>query len=257
MWSDKLIQLSNNEIFYLALIFSRIAASLMTLPGMGEAYVTPRLRLLIALFLSLVIYPSVTDNNISPIPNSFFAIFLNILAEIIIGLLLGIMARLLVSTIHSLGAIISTQSGLGSATIFDPSQGAASNLEGSFYNLLVLTLFFSLDIHYIFIDAVISSYKTFPLLAPLPVEDMSNLITSTVNNCFIITFKLASPFIAVGAVLFLGGGLLARLMPSIQIFFILLPLQISTIFMIIYVTLSFSVTWFMEYMAETISSWFN
>ena len=62
------------QVFAFLLVFSRLAGTLMLLPGLGEAYVPPRVRLLFALLLSIIVAPLVSA-FLPPEPESIFLLF--------------------------------------------------------------------------------------------------------------------------------------------------------------------------------------
>ncbi|MBT6912395.1 MAG: hypothetical protein HOA21_14665 [Rhodospirillaceae bacterium] len=102
------------EIFAFILVFSRIGSAVMLLPGIGENYVFSRIRLSLALALTLIMYPLVRD-SLPVMPISAVALFVLIIGEVIIGLFIGGISRLLISSLHVGGVVIAFQSSLAFA----------------------------------------------------------------------------------------------------------------------------------------------
>ena len=142
------------------LVFARIGAMVMLLPGFGEGFIPVRVKLAIALLLTLIILPlhraayHVDMQSVAPL-----AVLL--VHEIIIGVVLGATARVTLAALHVAGSIIAQQLGLGFVTSVDPTQGQQCALMGNFLTLLGIALLFATDTHYLVIAALNDSYKIF------------------------------------------------------------------------------------------------
>lgn len=97
------------------------------------------------------------------------------------------------------------------------------------------------------LSAVVDSYRLFPVGLPLPLGDFSDFMSQTVNASFVIGFKIASPFIAFSIVFYVGMGLVSRLMPQLNIFFLSLPLQIYLGLGLLFITTPIMILWFVKY----------
>ena len=142
------------------LIFARIGAMLMLLPGLGELSIPPRMRLSAALALAILIMP--LHRSAYRIDLTMLAPVLTMLAEeLLIGTLLGLTARLAIGALQVTGSIVAQQLGLGFVTAVDPTQGQQGVLIGNFLTLLGVTLLFATDSHHLVIAALSDSYKIF------------------------------------------------------------------------------------------------
>jgi flagellar biosynthesis protein FliR len=214
------------------LVFSRIGMMVMLLPGVGELSVPVRLRLTIALALSALLIP--LHRNAYQVNLGEVGPMLILLGqELLIGGLLGMTARLTVSALQVAGSIIAQQLGLGFVTAVDPTQGQQGLIVGNFLTILGVTMLFASDLHYLVIAALNDSYTLFrPGEVPLT-GDMAALITQTIGGAFKIGIQLSAPFLVFGLLFNLGLGLLSRLMPQMQVFFVGMPLSILAGFMIL------------------------
>src|SRR5262249_20357250 len=140
--------------------------------------------------------------------------------EIFIGAVLGLTVRLLVSALQVAGSIVAQQLGLGFVTAVDPTQGQQGVIVGNFLTVLGMTLVFATDLHHLVIAALDDSYTLFaPGDLPL-LGDVAALTTRTVTTAFRIGVQLSAPFIVFGLLFNVGLGVLSRLMPQMQVFFI-------------------------------------
>ena len=109
-------------LFSYLLVFCRVGAAIMLLPGMSEGYITPRARMVVALGLSLAIIPIVME-QMPALPESGIQFFILIAKEILVGAFIGVVIKILFASLHVAGMVISMQTSLASAMMFDPTQG--------------------------------------------------------------------------------------------------------------------------------------
>ena len=207
------------------LVFARIGAMVMLLPGLGESNIPVRIKLAIALLLTLILLPLHRDayhvnmDTLTPL-------LVLMIHEILIGIVLGATARVTLSALQVAGSVIAQQMGLGFVTAVDPTQGQQGVIVGNFLTMTGVMLVFATDLHYLAITALDDSYTLFaPGAVPLT-GDMAAHITSIVAGAFRIGVQLSAPFLAFGLLFNLGLGILSRLMPQMQVFFVGMPLQI-------------------------------
>jgi flagellar biosynthetic protein FliR len=207
------------------LVFARTGTMVMLLPGLGEQTISTRLRLTIALVLAAVLLP--LHRNAYQIDTSALGpAVVMLVEELIVGAVLGLTARLTISALEVAGSVIAQQLGLGFVTAVDPSQGEQGVIIGNFLTMLGITLFFTTDMHYLVIAALNDSYTLFEPGEVPAVGDVAALVTKTVSGAFRIGIQLSAPFLAFGLLFNLGLGVLSRLMPQMQVFFVALPLSI-------------------------------
>jgi flagellar biosynthetic protein FliR len=207
------------------LTFARIGTMVMLLPGIGEQNIPARVRLGIALVLTAILLPAHQKAYTVDL-NALGPVLLMLFQEIIVGAVLGLTARLAISALQVAGSVVAQQLGLGFVTAVDPTQNQQGILVGNFLALLGITLIFATDLHYLVIAALNDSYTIFqPGEMPL-VGDAAQHVTRIVATAFRIGIQLSAPFLVFGLLFNLGLGVLSRLMPQMQVFFIGLPLSI-------------------------------
>lgn len=239
------------ELFVVLLVFVRVGAALMLLPGFSEPYVAPRARLLLALLISIIIAPVVRE-NLPAQPESPLSLFLLIVGELVIGFFLGTITRLFIATMATAGMIIAFMSSMANALVDDPSSAQQGSIVGSFLTTVAVLVIFLLDLHHVMLMAVADSYTLFRPGEALPMGDLSEMITRVVAKTFLLAFQLSAPFIAVGTVFYLGLGILGRLMPQVQIFFVAMPLQVALGFVILLLSLPVMMGWYITQFRETL-----
>lgn len=234
------------ELFAFLLVFTRLGAAIMLLPGIGEAYVSPRVRLILALMVGLVITP-VAQPLMPPIPGSPLGLTVLLGAEITIGVFLGMLSRILISAMHTAGMIIAFQSGLAAAMMFDINAGTQGSPFGNLLSIGAVTMLFALDLHHLMLTGVADSYTLFAPGTYPPVGDFAQMAAQIISSVFSIALAFAAPHIVVGLLVYLAGGLMSRLMPAMQVFFVIMPAQILASIFILMVTVSSAMLMYMSY----------
>ncbi|MCC6776550.1 MAG: flagellar type III secretion system protein FliR [Hyphomicrobiales bacterium] len=214
------------------LVFARIGTMVMLLPGLGELSVPVRVRLTVALVLAAVLLP-LHRSAYQVDLRSFGPLIVMLAEELFIGAVLGLAARLTISALQVAGSVVAQQLGLGFVTAIDPTQGQQGALVGNFLTILGVALIFATDLHHLVIAALSDSYTIFrPGEIPL-IGDVAALTTRTIADAFRVGIQLSAPFLVFGLLFNLGLGVLSRLMPQMQVFFVGVPLSILLGFLIL------------------------
>ncbi len=244
-------------IFAFMLIFVRIGTAMTIMPGLGDSFVPQQIRLFLALGLSLVLAPVVQPFVPNPLP-ALAVIFSLILMEFVIGLFIGTVARILMTALDVAGMIISMTSGLANAQVFNPSLASQGSITGAFLSMTGVMLLFATNLHHMLIYGLVESYQMFPIGAVPDAGGMAQMITKAVSAAFLIGFQLAVPFVMVAMLLYIGMGVLSRLMPQVQVFILSLPIQIIlsmiTLFFVLSTMMLFWLTKFEEGMTFFLTS---
>lgn len=242
------------QAYALSLIMARFGSMVFLLPGIGESFVSTRIRILFLLAMSVVVAPTVIT-YLPVAPPSLAEMFLYIFIEVMIGTFFGLVGRTLLLTLASAGMIISFSTGLANAQVFNPSiQGQGTSIS-LFMSLLAIMVVLATDLHHMLILALIDSYSVFPPGGPLMIGDMSLAYARLVSDSFEMAVQLSAPFILFSLMFFVVLGVVSRLMPQLQIFFIGLPIQMIMGFTIIIAILGTMVEVFIGYYEDGIASY--
>ena len=240
------------EGFAAFLVFSRLGSAMSLLPGFSEMYVPTRFRLVLAALITFVVLPLVAS-RLPPIPHNVSQLFLLEGEEIGIGAFIGVIARTSFNALQTAGTLISMQTGLSAAVAFNPTTATEGALEAAFLAALALVVIFVTDADHLMIRAIVDSYAVFPPGAPLPIGDFADAMTRLVSSSFSLGVRIAAPFVVFGVIFFLGLGILARLMPQMQVFFVSQPAQILLGLVIFAGTLVAAVTVFLGSFQDAMS----
>jgi flagellar biosynthetic protein FliR len=212
------------NLFGFLLLMTRFGSACLFLPGIGESFVNTRSRVLFVFLFAYIMLP-VLGPMMPPMPtNISHALFL-IVMEATIGVFLGLMIRLMVLALEFAGQIVALQMGIGNIVAFNPAMATQGSLTGAILGLVGILLVFATNLHHLFFTGLVKSYVLMPVGGLPELKDMSETITRIVVGSFTLAVMMAAPFIVLGTVLQVGLGLMARLDPKAQIFFISIPLQ--------------------------------
>lgn len=241
--------LVNLNIYAFLMVFLRLGTALMIMPGFMSSYVNTQVRLSVAVALSIVLMPLIAP-QLPPQPRETLLFLQYIFSEIVVGLFIGLVMQILFTALNLAGFTAGQAIGFGNAQIFDPATQNQSIVVETFLSIVALTVIFLTDIHHLMLSAVIDSYALLPVSAKLPLGDFADNLSRSFNQSFVIGFKIGSPFIAFTIIFYSGIGLVSRLMPQLNIFFLSLPLQIYLGLGLLFITAPVMIIWFTKYFED-------
>jgi flagellar biosynthetic protein FliR len=213
------------QVYTGGLVFARIGAMVMLMPVVGETVVPQRIRLSFAVLMAMLLAPLVS-RSIVTVPSGVGALAGAVLHEVLIGLMIGLILKMFVSSLTTAGEIISIQTTLSFAQTTNPAGAPSSTAIATFLSMLGFVLIMVTDLHHLFIGAMVKSYDIFPFARAVPVGDAAELAVRTVADSFKLGVQLAAPILVFSIVFNLATGLVGRVMPSFQIFFVTSPLSV-------------------------------
>jgi flagellar biosynthetic protein FliR len=217
---------SQNELIVFLLITIRIGAIIFTLPFFGSRNMPIQIKIILVFLLSLGIYPSL-ENPSMVIPHNGIALTLVVLGETITGFIIGFTAQILFISMQLSGELISQQMGLSLATTLNPQNPSQNSLITNFQYILATLVFFSSSTHHLFILAISESLHIIPIMTLTLSKAVGTTILSFLSKTFITSIKISAPIIVMQLLVAIGIGILARLVPQINIFILSFPINIG------------------------------
>ena len=214
-----------DQVWQGAMIFARIGAVLLMLPGVGESYVPPRIRLSLALVVSLALWP-VVSGNLPALPETLGGMAGWIIREVLVGLAIGAMLRIFLTALATAGEVVALQTTLAFAQTANPTQASPGSTISAFLMLLGTTLIFATNTHHLFIAGLVGSYELIAPARPLVTGDFATLAVRTLADAFALGVQLAAPVLVFAIIFNLASGLIGRVMPAFQVYFAAAPLSI-------------------------------
>jgi len=214
-----------DQVWQGAMIFARIGAVLLMLPGVGESYVPPRIRLSLALVVSLALWP-VVAGSLPALPATLGGMAGWIIREVLVGLAIGALLRSFLTVLATAGEVVALQTTLAFAQTANPMQAQPGSTISAFLMLFGTTLIFATNTHHLFIAGLVGSYELIAPVKPLVTGDFAALAIRTLGDAFMLGIQLSAPVLVFAIVFNLASGLIGRVMPAFQVYFAAAPLSI-------------------------------
>lgn len=248
-----LSDLLTTNVFHFLLVFARLSVVFLLMPGISAAYVPTRIRLMLAMLVTLISLP-IVQAYLPEQPAEPAELVRLIFFEVLIGALIGTIIQFIMSALNLAGMMISRAAGLMNAFVNDPISNSQSAIVIGFLNLIVVVLIFSTGLHTFMIMAIVDSYMLVAPNEPVLIGDMLNMLATILNEAFYIGMRIASPFLMYTLVFQITAGIMARLSPQMNIFFVALPLQIMMGFALLSIALPAIMLVFLNYFDTNIQT---
>lgn len=207
--------------------FCRIGGCFLVMPGLSSVRVPVQIRLFVAVAATGALLVHLWDHIVPFIDRRPQVLLPMIVSELMIGALIGGLARLYIMALSFIGAAVAMligYGGMGGTAIEEHEPQAALATIVSFSALLLLFVF---DFHHEIIKALVASYEVAPLNTFFSPREALVNITDTLSESFLVVLRLGSPFIAYAILVNLTIGFVNKLVPQIPIYFISLPFVIA------------------------------
>jgi len=211
------------KAFFLVLI--RVSAILVMFPFFSARVIPTLIKAGLALMITIVLFP-VINNQMVAFPGTLLGVAQLILAELIIGMTLGLMVQIFFEGVRMMGQMVGFQTGFAITNVLDPQSGMQVSIFANTAYLLAIVLFLLLNGHHILLNAVKSSFDIINVGSFGLNVGMLKKMTKISGDMFIIAVKIGAPPIA--ALLFtnVAFGLITKLMPQMNIMIVAFPVQI-------------------------------
>jgi flagellar biosynthetic protein FliR len=216
--------------------FVRILAWLSFDPILGNQGVPMRVRVALAMVMAVVVTPLLPA--VTPLSLASGDGVLILLQQIAIGAALGFTLRIVFSTIEFAGQLIGLQMGLSFATLFDPVNGAQTQVIAQFLTLTMVLTLLAFNGHHLVITALVQSFQEIPIGSTLAPGGFS-MLASWGGTLFAVGLHISLPITAALLVTNLTIGMMSRASPQLNIFAIGFPLTLGVGFLVLYLALAY------------------
>lgn len=206
------------------LVFCRVGACVMLMPGYATTHIPVQARLFLALAVSLAIAPLIAmpgaEASALASPVAFAKV---VLAEFMAGGLIGLVGRLAMTVVNVAGSVIAQAAGFSGMATTDDGMGETATEIGAMLSLSALTLLMVLDFHVDALKALISSYDVLPMGVLGDSAIALEQVVDTVADAFVLAVRISAPFIAAGIIINFSFGLINKIAPQVPAIFISIP----------------------------------
>jgi len=223
------------------LIFLRNTGLMIAAPFFQSRNIPNVLRICLALFLSFVFVPVLKLP--SALPQNFWQIALLMIQELILGLIMGYILYLTFAGLQLAGQLIDVPMGFGMVNVLDPQTGGQMPIIGQLYSLIAVWLFLLVKGDHTLINILAQSFKLLPIGEPLLLTRGLLLVIKAFSGLFWLAIQVAIPIIGVLFLTDIGLGVLAKLIPQINVFFLGFPIKVFLGITILILSLPVLVRW--------------
>lgn len=214
------------DFLTLVLIFLRIIAALIAAPIFGNSAFNTSAKIAFSLFLAYILYYTV-DRPAGLEQLDLLNLALLGAKEVITGLIIGFSLNLIFYGISYAGSFIGFDMGLMMAQALNPLEETNSNVIGQIIYFAAMLVFFIIDGHHYLIRGVALSFEIVPLGQYAITAGLQELLVRLSAGVFVIAVQLASPFLVSFMLVNIGEGVMSRVIPQMQVFFVTQPLKLG------------------------------
>lgn len=218
------------------LIFCRVGTCLMVAPGFSRANIPVQVRLFLAINITLMLAPLLEATVRPAVEGAATPVVVRAIgSELVIGFLIGLSARVFFLALETMATMIASNIGLsGIAGTMEDGEHVPALVP--LITLPAVVLLFLTDQHWELLRGLIGSYRLWSPTAVVSSEAALSQLTDNLSQAFVLTLRVASPFVIYGIVVNLAIGLANKLTPTIPVYFISLPFVLFGGLMLLYLT---------------------
>ena len=241
-----------------ALVMGRLVPCVILAPFLGGKSTPAEIKMALVMVLAIIVYPHVHGNLHAKVPDDPISFLFAFLKEIFIGLALGIVAEHVFYAIEMMGRFIDTARGSNMAEVMVPEMEGRATPVGDIYYQFTLCLVIALGGHRVYIESIANSFDRFPILSPVEWQSQGflNFIEAVLRmggDVLLIAVGLSLPCVAATFIVDVVFGLLNRVAPQLNAYFMAMPVKATGGIMMVFV----STTMFTERISVLIAEMLN
>lgn len=206
------------------LVMFRVTGIFIFAPFFGSGLMPMRVKALLALVLSICVYPMIPPQ---PPPSlSLWTMAWAVGSELLIGLIIGYGASLPLVAMQSAGTLMGQQLGLGLARVFNPALNSQTDVVGRFFFLSALAVFMVFNGHHALIAVLVHSFAHVPLGGYVPGGELVWMMTGLLKSMLELAIRVAAPLLCLVFLESIAMGFIARTAPQFNLLSLGFPIRI-------------------------------
>lgn len=234
-----MIQIPTTTAATALLSFVRISAVMFSLPVYGDVSTPVRTRVLCSVAVTLALFTMIPASYSANLDFSIMGLGLVVLSELLLGLSIGFVARMLFDGLVAAAGLLGYQMGFGTANLFLPDAGMQMDSFTALHRMLMFLIFFSLNLHHLFFAAMARSFTLISAGEFVVSSKFAEAIIMQSEIIFVTALQVGAPVLV--SLLFSTAalGLMARAVPQLNVFSLSFPIGFATGLLIYIATLPF------------------
>ena len=212
------------------LVLARVSGLFFLMPFFNDVGVPIKVRILFAIGITIVVF-----GQVSPVGKNFPGLAMltvGMAMELAIGLAMGLVVSMLFAGLGMGARLISQQTGMALANVFDPTSNANTPILGQLYTLVATVIFLAINGHHSALRALIASFQKIPLMGAELQSGIVTLLAGMIQGCFVIGIKVVAPALTALLLASVALGFLQRTVPQLNILSVGFPIrQLAGLFM--------------------------
>lgn len=214
------------QVIGFMLVVARLSGLFLIAPVFSSPMIQPRIKLMALLVLAATLTPIVAPTA-PETPASVWPLLQAIVTESIIGFALGFSVSIVFSAVQIGASLIDTSIGFSMANIIDPLNNAQGAVLGSFYSMVATLSFLAVNGHHWLLAGFKRSFEVVPPGGTPDVEQMMSNLFATFTSIFAMAFQIAAPVLITLLLVDVVLGIVSRVVPQMNVFFVGIPLKIA------------------------------
>lgn len=238
---------SSSVLLAVFLLFCRVGACLMVVPGFGTSRIPARIRLFVALSISLALAPLLTPAIQAAMPDETLATVARLIGtELLTGAFIGFLGRAFLAALETMATLVSMAIGMSNMPGM-PIEGVDSLPPvANLFTVTATAMIFITNQHWEILRGLTASYDAIPPGLPLAAVSSLEQLAEQLGRTFVLALRVCSPFIVYTIVINLAVGLVNKLTPQIPVYFISLPFVIAGGLYFLYLVIAEAIMIFLD-----------
>ncbi len=220
------------EFVIVIFIFLRIFSALMAAPVFSNRALPFIVKLLLSIFIAYLVFLTLDTSGVT-VQFSVWFLALFAIKEIFAGMIMGFFVNIIFYGIRFAGTFIAFDMGLMMANVMNPLEETNSSVLGEFIYTSAIILMFLINGHHYIIEGIYYSFKVIPLGHLVMNKEMHELLVQYSASVFVLAVKISSPILVSFFLIHLAEGVVARVIPQMQVFFVTQPMKIGIGFVLL------------------------
>lgn len=243
---------TSDTVLLVFILFCRLGACLMLMPGFASPRVPAQVRLFVAIAITLALTPLLLpDLRTAVTSSSPSALVALLVAETLTGIFIGLLGRIFFLALQFMATALANFIGYAGLPGIALDDSEPTPALASLVTLTATVLFFVADLHWEVLRGLTRSYAVLPVSGPLALDPGLDRLVAAISEAFVLALQIGSPFIVYAFAINLAFGIVNKLTPQIPVYFISLPFVIAGGLLLLY----FIVADFLTLFTGSVEGW--
>lgn len=216
-------------VILFVLVLARLSGLFLLAPVFSSRIAPPRVRGALVLFVGLAMMPLLSPARGEALAATVAPLGLVglVAGEIMVGSVIGLASQFVFGGMQLAGQLGGIQMGTGLSNLIDPQTGGRLTTMAQWSNVVALLVFLAIDGHHLLIQAVAESFELVAIGGGLPATAGIGLLLTLAGSLFVLALKIAAPVMLLVLMVNAAMGVLAKVIPQLNVFIVGFPLNVA------------------------------